>query len=300
MTPEGLKAAAREALARVSPRLAALSTLRQPLRDVLPPDLGSLRPDDFVPARTVGHLGIDMREEDQLERAARWGTTLQPLFSDLRADPAINTSARGSDHLHNGWYPTPDAEIYAALIADTRPRRIVEIGGGFSTLIARRAIAHAGIECRLVVVDPEPRTDVAAHADEVLRTPVEMIGQEELALGERSILFVDSSHVARAGGDVPLIFNELVPALSPGTLVHVHDIYIPYDYPDALRRQLYSEQFVLQALLSGAPRYEVVLAAHYMARCHPEAMQRAFSPVVGHDPLHYGAAFWFRVASGEA
>jgi hypothetical protein len=79
----------------------------------------------------------------------------------------------------------------------------------------------------------------------------------------------------------------------------VHDVFLPYDYPDAYRRRVYGEQYVLEALLADSPRYEVLFATHWMVRRHPEPMRRAFGPIVGNDPLYFGASFWFAVSDSR-
>lgn len=283
----------RRAAHTFDPRFLKLGALGPALVDTVPS--GALRadPNRFTPDVRGDVTGIDLREDEQLERLHRWAG-YQELFGSLRSDPAINSVHLGRPFLHNGFYPTPDAEIYASFIRDHRPRRIVEIGGGFSTLIARKAIDTDRLACQLTVVDPQPRTDVIDHADSLVRSRIEDLAADEL-IGEDMILFVDSSHIARAGGDVPHLFCHIIPALPAGALVHVHDVFLPWDYPDAYRRRLYSEQYVLQALLTHACRYRVAYATYHMTRTQPRAVQEAFGDVVGGKPELAGASFWFQV-----
>ena len=292
---DALKRRVLGAARRVSPRWESLLLMRGPLGDVLPPDLETLDRDSGLPARALALPGIDLRQPEQLERLAVWGKSHDPLFAELRADPALNPRGGSRPYVDNAFYGTPDAEVYAAMIADIQPDAIVEIGAGYSTVIARRTIDRLGLSTRLLVVDPEPRTDVAPHADEVIGAAVEEVDPEQLALGARSILFIDSSHVVRARGDVPHLFNDVVPALPAGAVVHVHDVFVPYDYPDSYRARLYSEQYVLQALLSDSPRYRVLFATHMMCRREAEAMRRAFGAEVARDPALYGVSLWFEV-----
>ena len=280
---------------RVSPRWESLLLMRGPLGDVLPPDLEALDRDSGLPARVMELPGIDLRLREQLERLAAWEGSHDALFAELRADPALNPRGAGGPYVDNEFYGTPDAEVYAAMIADVRPDAIVEIGAGYSTLVARRTIDRLALSARLLVVDPEPRRDVAPYADGVMRAPVEEVDLARLSLGARSILFIDSSHVVRAGGEVPHLFNDVVPVLPAGAVVHVHDVFVPYDYPDSYRARLYSEQYVLQALLSDSPRYRLLFATHMMCRREPEAMRRVFGAEVARDPRLYGVSLWFEV-----
>jgi hypothetical protein len=260
----------------------------------VPPPTRDDRP--WVPLGEMGCQGIDLGESDQLDCLERWkAAPFQDLFRLLRHDRSINTQRPGQSSLTNGWYNTPDAEIYAAMIFERRPRRIVEVGAGFSTLVARATIGHAGLETKITVVDPAPRTDVQASADECLRLPVEnsSIGQRDWAEGD--VLFIDSSHICRTRGDIPYLFCQLIPRLPRGVLVHVHDVYLPFDYPNNCDPLCYTEQYVLHALLAHSPRYRTVLASHWLSRRHTRRMQDTFSPETASDVRLYGGCYWFEV-----
>ncbi|MBM3287525.1 MAG: class I SAM-dependent methyltransferase [Candidatus Eisenbacteria bacterium] len=262
---------------------------------VLPPDLPESDLSSFRPRDRIGHGGIDLRPDEQLALLARWKTSRADLFRSLREDPRINTRCPGQDRIHNGTYPTPDAEIYAAMILDHRPPSIVEIGAGYSTMIARKVSSEHGLQSRITVIDPEPRADVRGHADVIINRRVEEIGADHLPLDGGALLFIDSSHIARARGDIPQIYNKILPSVPAGTLVHVHDVFIPYDYPFLYQKRLYTEQYVLHALLAHSRRYRVVMATHFLSREHTSEMQAVFGPAVGTDDLYWGASLWFQV-----
>lgn len=164
-------------------RYRTLRYVEQTLASVAGPSPGP----DPVATRPRNVAGIDLRAEAQRVRVQQWASN-SDLFEQLRADRQINTWYGGGDKLHNSFYPTPDAECYASMIGELRPNRIVEVGGGYSTLIARKAMNYFEHDCELVVVDPAPRTDVAGAADTVVRQPVERAGVEAL-FDERTILF---------------------------------------------------------------------------------------------------------------
>ncbi len=261
---------------------------------IVPSGLGKRDTSSFLPTDYIGCAGIDMHTSEQIERLKRWKKEYSDIFAALKSESLINTW-KGDSYLDNGYYPTPDAEIYAAMILDTQPRSIIEIGGGFSTIIARAAVNKLNNRCRIVVIDPEPRTDISDFADEVIRARIEDIKLDACPVQEQTLLFIDSTHITRAGGDIPFIYNCVLPNAPVGTTVHVHDICIPYDYPAIYQEWLYTEQYVLHALLSHTTRYRVLLAAHYMTRQHPEIMRDVFSPIVGKRDRNSGFAFWFRV-----
>lgn len=232
------------------------------------------------------------------------GDEYQRLFEALRGDRRINPGLSRApqpdpDLIHNGYFPTPDAEIYAAMILRFRPTTIIEVGGGFSTVVARSAIAWAGMSTRLCVIDPQPRRDVEDVADEVERIRVEHSSLRPESIDEGTLLFIDSSHLTVPGGDGPFLYCRLLPHLPPNVLVHVHDIFLPDEYPDVYAKQGYSEQYLLAALLANSRRFRVVLAVHDLVRRHPAAARSALGPKVG-TGLFGGASLWMRSLTDPA
>lgn len=254
-----------------------------------------------VPKSYIGHDGIDMRPDEQVALLASWARRgYAEFWQRLRRNRRINQQAMRTTGGHaapirNGYYHTPDAEIYAAMIADVRPSLIVEVGGGYSTLIAREAMSCFGVDGRLVVIDPEPRTAVEDAADVLLRKRVEQLEIDEIEWSDDSILFIDSSHVCRARGDVTFLYCRLIPRLSHRVVVHVHDVYLPWDYPPIYDEWVRSEQYVLHSLLSHSARYEVLFATYYMSRSRLSLMRETFGESVGIEQGTSGASFWFRV-----
>ena len=264
-------------------------------RDLLPPEDAAAgeQPSE------IGHAGFSLRVEAQLALLQSFrDPRYVDLFAVLRADPHINVGFDGRDYgpeglIHNGYYPTPDAELYAALILHFKPETIVEVGSGFSTAIARAAIKAGGLDSQLHVIDPEPRRSVEGIADRIEYSPVESSSLAESAVPSHSLLFLDSSHITRSGGDGPFLFCSLLPDLPSDVLVHVHDVFLPYDYPDVYVKRLYTEQYLLHALLADSAKFRVVFATHFMGRAHRREMQSVFGDAVGGEGLFGGASFWF-------
>jgi predicted O-methyltransferase YrrM len=175
--------------------------------------------------------------------------------------------------LNNGYFGPVDAEVLYSLIRHCHPRRIVEIGSGFSSRLARRAIQEGGLRTRLTCIDPDPRTEIRSYADEHLKSTVENLDVAEIPqlLTTNDILFIDSSHTIQTGGDVPYLFLEVLPRLSEGVLIHVHDIFLPFDYPEewmAERRWgkawSWTEQYLVHAFLAFNSHFEIVWPSRYM------------------------------------
>ena len=242
---------------------------------------------------------IDFRLEAQLALLATLRSdTHQRLFRELREDKVINRFGHGSPGVSNTYCNTPDAEIYASMIVDRKPPRVVEVGSGFSTLIARKAVSFAGAATKIVVYDPYPRTDVKPAADELNLVPVERSDLAESKWSPRDLLFIDSSHICRTRGDLPYLFCKVLPSLPAGVLVHVHDIFLPYDYPNLYDQWCHTEQYLLACMLSHSRRYRVVLTTHWLSRTQPAAMNATFGPLAGtaaSAPHHLGCSFWFEV-----
>lgn len=242
-----------------------------------------------------GHDGIEMHEQAQLARLESWRAH-GDLFAALRADPSVNTRGVAGGPIVNGWYGTPDAEAYAAMLASESPGRILEVGGGYSTLIARKTLDFLSRrETKLTVVDPEPRTDVGEAAGEVIYTRIEEVELERLQLEEPLLLFIDSSHVTRSGGDVPFLYTKVIPRLADASIVQVHDIQLPFDYPLRRQARFYTEQYVLHALLVGAPRFRVAYAGAFLGARHPQVMRSVFGETV--PRVHGADSFWFTVCA---
>jgi hypothetical protein len=218
------------------------------------------------------------------------------LFDILRNDFNINTISVEKSYIRNGYYPTPDAETYAYFIAENKPDDIIEIGSGYSTLIARKTIDFYNLKTRIKVIDPQPRIDINNYVDEKILMPVEQTNIKDFINTERStIIFIDSSHILRAGGDLPFIYNNLIPNLPEHYLVHVHDIFIPYDYPEIYYNWYYNEQYLLYALLTNKNRYKVELATHYLSRKYPAAFEECLNTNAISKYQLYGGAIWFKV-----
>lgn len=254
-----------------------------------------LETDCYVPTKKMECTGLGIDEKQQLRRLKYWHDNYRDYFDLIRRDQEINTQFYSQDYLHNGYYPTPDAEIYSSMVLDLRPKHILEVGSGYSTLIAKRIIDAENIDCSIDVIDPEPRTDVKRAAEKIITKYVEDVPFPEMNITPSSLLFIDSSHICRSLGDIPYLFCEILPKIPAGALVHVHDIFLPYDYPAIYQKWLYNEQYVLHGVLSNSSRYKILFATHYMSRKFPGEMQMTFGSIVGKDSRFFGASFWFEV-----
>jgi predicted O-methyltransferase YrrM len=197
----------------------------------------------------------------------------------------------------NGWLPALDGIALYGLIALHRPRRYVEIGSGNSTKFARRAIRDHRLATLITSIDPRPRAEVDALCEQVVRLPLEETKLDFLDdLEPGDFVFFDGSHRCLMNSDVTVFFLEVLPRLKPGTLVQIHDVTLPYDYPPDWANRAYSEQYLLAVyLLARAGNVRVVFPAAYISD-DPE-LSRTLE-VIWADPRfagaeRHGGSFWF-------
>src|SRR5215471_636411 len=194
----------------------------------------------------------------------------------------------------NPYQPPLDALALYSLMAMERPRLYMEVGSGHSTTFARRAIRDHDLPTTLVSIDPAPRADIDALCDQVVRTPLEA---SDLSLFHRlqagDMLFIDSSHRCFMHSDVTVFMLEILPALPPGVLVHLHDIFLPFDYPAAWAHHFFSEQYLLACyLLAPASRLEILLPNYYVSQ--QPSLTRIVAPLWPTGVQPAGQGFWMR------
>jgi hypothetical protein len=251
-------------------------------------------------------VGIDMNESKALEFLHDVFPKYQAEFRD--AFPIHPQEGKQGFHLVNGGFMAGDAHVYYSLIREGRPRRIVEVGGGNSTLLAAAAclrnLEQYGVKPHLTVVEPYPwdllKTGFPG-LDVLLEERIQTVDMKLFSTLEAGdILFIDSSHVLRPGGDVQREYCEILPRLAPGVLVHIHDISLPKPYFQLyFQNHLYwNEQYLLQAFLTYNSRFEVVWPGTYMFVKHAEEVLKAFPEIAAMRekyPLAEPSSFWLRV-----
>jgi len=251
------------------------------------------------PAEPGDPPGIDLRADAQL-------ALLHQLARHQLADLAAGPEPRYDPG--NDQFPPQDAALLHALIVHLAPRRVVEVGCGWSTTVTARAIAAAaaaatttgGLATALTCIDPYPRSFVASipqvtelRTEKVEHTPMATFD----ALGAGDVLFIDSSHVAKTGSDVVHLVLGVLPRLADGVVVHVHDVFWPQDYPQGWVRAGFgwNEQYLVQAFLAGNGRAHVLALNRWLALRHPDAVVDALGPVALD-----GSSVWFVVGEEPA
>ena len=231
-------------------------------------------------------VGIDMREETQLTLLASFAERFR---SEYEALPRERTEVAHQFYINNGGFPSIDAEALYCMVRSLRPRRIIEVGSGNSTLLAAQALTQnlegnpqeAG---ELIAIEPYPGEVLVKGFPGLTRLMTTQVQEVPLAefqsLGQDDILFIDSSHMLKIGSDVHYEYLELLPRLRAGVVVHIHDIHFPMEYPQDLvldSRRFWNEQYLLQAFLSFNDAFEILWAGNYLHMRHPDALAAAFT-----------------------
>ncbi len=247
-------------------------------------------------------IGIDLRPESQLTVLDALRQFAPEYNSFPRSEPTADM-ANVNFFLENQAFESVDAEVLYSMVRYFKPRRIIEIGSGYSTLLmlsALRANQRDGIHGVLESYDPYAAPFLVgvqdASALRLSSCPVQDVALDEFSkLKDGDFLFIDSSHVLKVGSDVQYEYLEILPSLNPGVLVHVHDIFLPADYPRSWiiqQQKFWNEQYILQAFLTFNHEFEVLLAASYLHRHQPDALAAAFG---SYDRLTVNpASFWMR------
>jgi predicted O-methyltransferase YrrM len=188
-------------------------------------------------------------------------------------------------------YEAVDAAIYHSLLRHLRPRRVLEVGSGYSTAVALDTIEAHGLDTVVECIEPNPERlqgrlrpgdDVHLRQQLVQDVPVEVF--IELEAGD--FLFIDSTHVVKAGSDVVWTTLQVLPRLKPGVVVHIHDMFWPMEYPDRWLRQRrdWSEIYLIHAFLAGNPAWRVLFFNDQALLAHPEVAAEYFPDLPGHRP----------------
>jgi hypothetical protein len=198
----------------------------------------------------------------------------------------------------NTQFERLDARALFAMLLELRPARMIEVGSGFSSLLTadvKRRHLDGRLEFRCV--EPFPRPFLRAGVpgiDEVVETRVQELPGPWFAerLGPGDVLFIDSSHVVKTGSDAVHLYLGVLPLLPAGVVVHVHDIFLPNDYPrpwvvDEARS--WNEQYLVQAMLVFGDSFEVLFGSSAAAAMHPELL----AEVLG-GPVWTGGSLWLR------
>jgi hypothetical protein len=190
------------------------------------------------------------------------------------------------------WFPRLDAASAYVFVRESKPARIVEVGSGHSTRFIMRAIRDGGLRTEVTAIDPAPRADIDGAGATLIRSTVQAAGLAPFsALAEGDILFIDSSHILMPGTDVDLLMNQVLPMLERRVMIHLHDVFLPDDYPQEWQWRGYNEQLGVAALLQGRG-YRILWSSHYAATRMAEAVATSVAGELEIKAGAFEASLW--------
>ena len=238
-------------------------------------------------------VGVHMNDAVQLD-------LLRDRFPKFRDEyegfPTKPTGEPGRFYLNNHLFEDIDALVAYCMVRHFKPRLIIEVGSGFSSLLLGEA-ATRNKHSALVCIEPFPREFLREGFPGLQSLMEKQIQDIDLdffsQLQSGDILFIDSSHTIKIGGDVNYLFLEVLPRLKPGVIVHVHDIFLPFDYRrDWVMKEFrfWTEQYLLQAFLIFNSEFEVLMANGYLNHYHRAQLKATFPSLSSWG----GGSFWMR------
>jgi hypothetical protein len=240
--------------------------------------------------------GINLNTQAQLDLLSKFSYQSELLELSLNDDSTFDFA--------NPNFPPGDSECYYSLIRQLKPKRIIEIGSGHSTLIGieairKNVIENASFECVYNCIEPyempwlESLESIILHRSKVEEMRYELF--EELDDGD--ILFIDSSHIVRPNGDVLFEILEILPRVKSGVVVHFHDIFTPNDYPaEWIDQQVkfWNEQYFLEAFLTCNDQFEILLGLNYLNHNYKAKMCEVFPIYNKVSKFAEPGSFWIR------
>lgn len=256
------------------------------------PDIGSLPQDTFT--RPDPMPGVDLRLDESVALLHQ----LAPYIAEY-GPPEHQPGTTHGYHWRNSQFPLLDGEVLYAITRHLEPRRIVEIGAGWSSLVIADALERNGRSPESHrVFDPFP----APHTHG-LPTPVEAVRAEDIpagvfsALADGDLLFIDTTHTVRPRNDVLRLVLEILPAVAPGVVVHIHDFFRPFEYPRFLYELglYWQEHYLVQAFLVLNHDFEVLIANHAVRELRAAEIASAFPGALDN---RRGSSLWLRRRTG--
>jgi len=244
--------------------------------------------DDKLLSRRSQLVGINMNEPKQNELLNQFVKYKKEY--DLL--PRNKAEKPWQYYVNNPNFGPVDAEVLYCMIRSFKPKKVIEIGCGYSTYLSALAILKNGDEngCRADLIAIEPYANKVLKAGfpgltRLIQKKVQDIDLMEYeALSENDILFIDSSHVLKIGSDVQHAYLEILPRLNKGVIVHIHDVFFPCEYPKNWVLQMHrfwNEQYLVQAFLAFNKAFEIEWCGSYMHLMHSDKLEEAFS---SYDP----------------
>jgi hypothetical protein len=246
---------------------------------------------------TPGINWADDRQEELVREFAR------------QSDFPIPDGPTGEDrdyHAANEMFSRLDAWVLQAMLRHFRPRRVIETGCGWSSLVTARVNReYFGGSIDFTCIEPYPPEFLGAGIEgisELIASPVEEVPMDRfLELGAGDVLFIDTSHTVKTGGDVVFLLQEVLPRLAEGVVIHIHDIFLPWDYPQewVFSGRAWNEQYAVRCFLAFNFAFEILLGVARMSNFKPDLLAASL-PGYPEKYRDGGGSLWIRRRLGAS
>lgn len=236
--------------------------------------------------------GIDLNDRDSLALIKKF----KKFSKEYNSIATSKTKFNHEFFFNNYAFDNVDALNYYNIIRHFQPRTIIEIGSGQSTKIAAMACLK-NKNTKLISIEPYPQPILKKGFPGLNKLIVKKVEEIDIklftSLKKNDILFIDSSHVLNTGGDVAYEFLQILPQLKKGVIIHIHDIFLPFEYPIPWIRdekRFWTEQYILQALLTFSKAFKVLIANNYLCYKYKKQLREVYPKV----PHISGGSMWIQ------
>jgi hypothetical protein len=244
-----------------------------------------------LPTKSIA--GIDLNIGKQLNLI----NSFKPFYNQLPFSPRKQSKFRY--YYDNPYYSYGDAISLYCMLRFLQPKRIIEVGSGFSsavTLDVREHFLDKKLECTFIEPYPERLQSLLKQDDRVKLISARLqdvtLDAQLNELENNDILFIDSTHVSKTGNDVNKLYLDTLPNLNSGVYIHIHDIFYPFEYPKewVFEGRAWNEIYLLKAFLQFNSKFEIIFFNHMLATLHPDKLYSAM-PLYKNNP---GGSIWLR------
>ena len=196
----------------------------------------------------------------------------------------------------NGFLPAIDTIVTYTILEKFRPKKYLEIGSGNSTKLAAFCRKQENLNFTITCIDPHPRREIEKIADKWIKEPIQSVRLEQFKnLEPNDIVFLDGSHVLHPNSDVMWFFMEILPVIPKGVIIHIHDIFLPYDYPQWVCDRFFNEQYIFAACLLNSKNFKIISPNYYLLtqKLAKDVWAELWEIPSLKTVKKYGRSFWF-------
>jgi hypothetical protein len=265
---------------------------------VVDPDELRLREQQIWPANPECP-GVDFNANSHETILREWFPRHMHKFNYAKHLP--ETANLTDFYICNSEFTWLDCRALFVFLTELKPRRFIEIGSGFSTLLTahvNRTFLNNSMD--FVCIEPFPRPFLKNRIEGISEFMEQQVQDVEFDVFDKleagDILFIDSSHVVKTGSDAQHIYLKILPRLKSGVIVHIHDIFLPNDYLKQWaidENRSWNEQYIVQAMLAFSSRWEIMFGCSFAFHAKLDLVISALNHPKGHG--FGGGSLWIKV-----